>query len=179
MIKTLFSKIKFDKEADRLGPDCPFTHWRLFFKKYGLKICQKKFKKFPSSAEMRPYSYAICTNHISVGENVVIRPGCMFFADTTGGFIDIGDDVLFGSCVHIYTNDHAFSDKSQTIAKQGYTPSEPVIIKKGAWIGANSTILKGVTIGENAVVAAGAVVTRDVLPFSVVAGVPAKLIKQL
>lgn len=179
MIKSIIKKRRFDIAADRLGPDCPFTHWRLFLKKYGLKLCQQKYKKFPHTAEMRPYSYAVCTSQISLGEYVVIRPGCMFFADTEGGFIDVGDEVLFGSGVHIYTNDHAFADKTRTIYSQGYTPSAPVIIKKGAWIGANTTILKGVTIGENAVVAAGAVVTKDVPPFSVVGGVPAKILKQL
>ena len=179
MIGSIINKRRFDKNADRIGPDCPFTHWRLYFKKYGLKLCQKKFKNFPSSCEMRPNSYAVCTSQISLGESVVIRPGCMLFADTEGGYIEIGDEVLFGSCVHIYTNDHAFSDKTKTIARQGYTPSSPVIIKKGAWIGANSTILKGVTIGENAVIAAGAVVTKDVPSFTVVGGVPAKILKQL
>lgn len=179
MIKDILGKRKFDIGADRLGPDCPFTHWRLFFKRLGKDICKKKFKRFPDSAEMRPYSYAVNTSEISLGENVVMRPGCMFFADTVGGYIEVGDDVLFGSGVHIYTNDHAFTDKTRTIMNQGYTPSKPVIIKKGCWIGANAIILKGVTIGENSVIAAGAVVTKDVPPFSVVGGVPAKMIKQV
>lgn len=102
----------------------------------------------------------------------------MFFADTVGGYIEVGDDVLFGSGVHIYTNDHAFTDKTHTIMNQGYTPSKPVIIKNGCWIGANAIILKGVTIGENSVIAAGAVVTKEVPPFSVVGGIPARIIKQ-
>lgn len=179
MLSEILRKRKFDKAADRIGPDCPFTHWRLYFKSLGKKLCKKKFKFFPDSAEMRPHSYAVVTSEISLGENVVIRPGCMFFADKQGGYIEIGDNVLFGSGVHIYTNDHAFADKTKPISEQGYTPSAPVIIKMGAWCGANSVILKGVTIGENSVVAAGAVVTRDVPPYSVVAGVPAKIIKQI
>ena len=179
MITAILNKRKFDKTSDRLGPDCPFTHWRLFIKSLGKKICKVKFKRFADTAEMRPYSYAICTSQISIGENVVIRPGCKFFADTVGGYIEVGDDVLFGSGVQIYTNDHAFSDKTKPISEQGYTPSAPVIIKKGAWCGANSIILKGVTIGENSVVAAGAVVTKDVPPYCVVGGVPAKILKEI
>lgn len=179
MIRDLINKRQFDKHADRIGPDCPFTHWKLFFKRLGLQLCKSKFKKFPDTAEMRPYSYAVNTSEISVGENVVLRPGCMFFADTTGGYIEIEDDVLFGSGVHIYTNDHAFDDKSKPISKQGYTPSKPVIIKRGCWIGANAIILNGVTVGENSVVAAGAIVTKDVPAYCVVGGVPAKIIKEI
>ncbi|MBK7609142.1 MAG: hypothetical protein KA109_15705 [Saprospiraceae bacterium] len=54
-----------------------------------------------------------------------------------------------------------------------------VIIKRNAWIGANATILPGLVIGENSVVAAGAVVTKDVPPNTIVAGVPAKIIKKI
>jgi len=57
--------------------------------------------------------------------------------------------------------------------------SAPIIIGNNVWIATRAMILKGVTIGDGAVVAAGAVVTKDVKPFTVVAGVPAKLIKQL
>ena len=56
---------------------------------------------------------------------------------------------------------------------------KPVLIKKNAWIGAKATILPGVTVGENAVVAAGAVVTKDVPANTVVAGMPAKIIKKI
>ncbi|WP_417510584.1 acyltransferase [Methylophaga sp.] len=55
----------------------------------------------------------------------------------------------------------------------------PVTIEKNVWIGANATILPGVTIGEDAVIAAGAVVTKDVLPGTIVGGVPAKFIKNI
>ena len=59
------------------------------------------------------------------------------------------------------------------------TFAKPIIIDDGCWIGANATIIGGVTIGEGAVVAAGAVVTKDVEPYTMVGGVPAKIIKEL
>jgi acetyltransferase-like isoleucine patch superfamily enzyme len=65
------------------------------------------------------------------------------------------------------------------IIDQGYGPSRTVIIKKGAWIGANAIILRGVTIGENSVIGAGSVVTKSIPPRVVAVGCPAKIIKYL
>ncbi|GGG33574.1 DapH/DapD/GlmU-related protein [Hymenobacter glacieicola] len=59
------------------------------------------------------------------------------------------------------------------------TISRPIILKRGAWIGANVTVMPGVTIGENAIVGAGAVVTKDVPANSIVAGVPARVVQHL
>lgn len=70
---------------------------------------------------------------------------------------------------------HNFSDKSLRIDQQGIS-TRSVVISDDVWVGANAVILPGVTIGTHAVVAAGAVVTKDVPPHTVVAGVPAKVI---
>jgi acetyltransferase-like isoleucine patch superfamily enzyme len=71
-------------------------------------------------------------------------------------------------------------DPGPSPLQQIYTPKvSPITIKKGAWIGAGAIILQGVTIGEFSVVAAGAVVTKDVPPYTVVAGVPAKVVKNI
>ena len=71
-------------------------------------------------------------------------------------------------------------DPGPSPLQQIYTPKvSPIIIKKGAWIGAGAIILQGVTVGEFSVVAAGAVVTKDVPPYTVVAGVPAKAVKNI
>lgn len=177
-IKELISKISFDKGVDRIGPDIPFTHWRLYFKREGKKLCKKKFKHFSDSAEIRPGVYVVCCSQVSIGSNVILRPGTMLFA-VPSGEIEIKDDVLIGSCVHIYVSDHAFLDSNVPIIEQGHTKAQKVLIQRGCWIGANVTILKGVTIGENSVVAAGAVVTKDVPAHSLVGGVPAKVIKYI
>lgn len=176
----LIKKILFDRDTDRIGPDIPFTHYKLYFKKSGKRICKKKIKFFDDSAEIRPGVYAICCSQISIGKNVVIRPGTMLFADSQQkGEIIIEDDVLMGSCVHIYVTNHEYSNPNVPIYYQGDSPKGSVLIKKGCWIGANVTILKGVTIGENSVVAAGSVVVKDVPPRTVVAGNPAKVLKKI
>ena len=90
------------------------------------------------------------------------------------GGITIEDDVLIGPKVSIITENHPINPDERKILDL-----KSVIIKRNTWIGANATILPGVTIGENSVVAAGAVVTKDVPTNTVVAGVPAKVIKIL
>jgi len=182
MIRTFFSKRKFDISSDRLGPDCPFTHWRLYFKPTMQKICKNKFKKFGKNAEFRAGSYAITCSKISIGEQVVIRPGTMLFADprdTENGKITIEDNVLIGSGVHIYVSNHKFNNVHLPIIKQGHYEPENVLIKRGSWIGANVIVLPGVTIGENSVIGGGSVVTKTIPDNVVAVGNPAKVIKNL
>ena len=105
--------------------------------------------------------------------------------------IVIGDRVLISHDVNIHdSNSHSFSARARhqhflDIFSGGHprvltdVPSAPIVIGNDAWIGFGSTVLKGVTIGEGAIVAARSVVTKDVAPYTVVAGFPAKLIRQL
>jgi len=164
--------------TDRIGPDIPFTHWKLHYKSSMLKLCKKKFLYFDHTADFRAYAYAIYCSQISIGKNVVIRPNTMLFADDFAKII-IEDNVMVGSGVHFYVNNHKFDRKDIPIIEQGYYPSEEIIIKEGAWLGANSIILPGVTIGTNSVVGAGSVVTKSVPENVVYAGIPAKLIKKI
>lgn len=178
----MFKKIRFWLTANRLGPDMPLTHILLHSKRLGTKLCQRKFAHFGKGSAVRPGSYVICTDMISIGDSVVIRPATMLFASPHGNGtanITIEDLVSIGSGVHIYTANHEYRDTSRPIFEQGHREVQPVVVKKGAWIGANAIILPGVTVGENSVVGAGSVVTKDVAAFTVVAGQPAKTIKQL
>lgn len=179
MIKEIFSKRKFDINSDRLGPDCPFTHWKLYFKSSMKKICQEKFKYFSDSSEFRAGAYAITCSKISLGNRVIIRPNTMLFADPREekGYIIIEDDVMIGSGVHIYVSNHRYNLKDKNIIDQGHYEAQDVLLKEGCWIGANSIILAGITIGKNAVIGAGSVVTKNVPNNVVYAGNPAKLIK--
>ena len=181
MLVEIFRKIKFDFKSDRIGPDCPFTHWKLYYKKSMLKLCQSKFKSFDDSAEFRAGAYAICCSKISIGKRVIIRPQTMIFADPrdeNNGRIFIDDNVMIGSGVHIYTSNHRYDDINKDLIDQCSYQAEDVYLKKGCWIGANSIVLPGVTIGKNAVVGAGSVVTKDVEARTVYAGNPAKLVKK-
>ena len=167
-------------KCDRLGPDIPITHFLLYFHKTGKWICKKKFKSFGKNSEFRPFAYANYPSKISIGNNVVIRPGSMLFADEfSNGEIIIEDDIGIGPGVHFYVNNHRYDNTNIPIKYQGYYPSKRIKICKGSWIGANSVILLGVKVGPNSVVGAGSVVTKDVEPFTVVAGNPAVVIKKL
>lgn len=92
-----------------------------------------------------------------------------------GGRIEIGDNVLVGPGVVLRASNHRFSRIDIPIAEQGHDAGK-IIIGDDVWMGANVTVLAGVAIGEGAVVAAGAVVTKDVAPYAVVGGVPARVI---
>lgn len=113
-----------------------------------------------------------CGLNITVGRNVFINQGCHFM--DMGG-ITIGDDVMIGPKVNLVSAGHPTSPADRRSA----IVAKPIIIGNNVWIGAAATILPGVTIGENAVIAAGAVVSRDVPMNTMVAGVPARAIKQL
>lgn len=180
-ITELIDRIRFMTLVDRIGPDIPLTHWRLHFQSTMRAWCQRKFKRFGSGAEFRPGAYAICCSKISLGNRVVIRPGCMFFADPRegGAEITIEDDVMLGSGVHIYVHNHAFGSPDEPIIDQGFYGSEPVRLLSGCWVGANAIILPGVTVGRNAVVGAGSVVTHSVPDCTVVAGNPARIIRRI
>lgn len=182
ILREIVDRIAFWRNADRIGPDILLTHWRLYFKSTMRALCVEKFKRFGAGAEFRPGAYAVACSKISIGANVVVRPCTFLFADSadTGGEIVIEDDVLIGSGVHFYTNNHEFSDFGRPIIAQGHRESKPsnsIVIGRGSWIGAGAIILPGVKVGENAVIGAGAVVTKSVPPRVVFAGNPGRVVR--
>lgn len=126
-------------------------------------------KQVDDTFRLFPPFYTDFGKNIKIGKNVFINSGCHF--QDQGG-ITIGNDVLIGHNVVIATINHDLAPSQNR--KNHYAP---ITISNNVWIGSNATILPGVTIGEWAVVAAGAVVTKNVEPYTVVGGNPAKLIK--
>jgi len=111
--------------------------------------------------------------HLSIGDNVAINNDVWINAS---GNVRIGNNVIIGPRVIIHSANHKYDDPHTPIQKQGHI-FEKVMIEDDVWIGAGAIILPGVQIGKGAVIAAGSVVTKDVLPYTVVAGVPARKIK--
>lgn len=111
---------------------------------------------------------------LKIGNNSNIGPYCYIGCS---GYIEIGDNVMMSPRVSIYAENHVFDRTDITMKAQGVN-RQFVKIEDDCWIAANSVILAGVTIGKGSVVAAGSVVTRDVPPYSIAAGVPAEIIKQ-
>lgn len=124
----------------------------------------------PSTTIFPPF-YTNFGRFIKLGKHIFINHACSFL--DIGG-ITIEDDVQIGPRVNLTSENHPLDPSDRTTVLL-----QPIVIKRNAWIGAGTTILPGVTIGENSIVAAGAVVSRDVPPNTVVAGVPARIVKQL
>jgi acetyltransferase-like isoleucine patch superfamily enzyme len=140
-------------------------------------LLRSNFRKFGKNFVFDPdgfYSYET----IEVGDDVYIGIGANLSASESK--IIIGNKVMFGPNVTIMGGDH----NTSLIGKYMYDIKDklpendlPVIIKDDVWIGTGAIILKGVTIEEGAIVAAGAVVTKNVPEYSIVAGIPAKIVK--
>jgi len=119
-----------------------------------------------------PPFYADHGLNITVGRTVFIGAGCAF---TGHAPIAIADQVMIAHKVNLVTAGHPVEPD----LRRSFITAAPITLERNVWIGAAATILQGVTIGADSVVAAGAVVTNDVPPSTVVAGVPATVIKEL
>jgi len=139
---------------------------RILFYSKTLQKCGNNLHVMPGFIVKFPEKLFI-GNNVTINRNVFI---------TARDRIYIGNNVLIGQNTIINSGNHKFSNPNVPINAQGHS-SDEIIIGNDVWIGANCSILKGVKIGDGAVVGAGSVVTKDVEPYTVVGGVPAKKIK--
>ena len=142
--------------------------------KQGMKHCGKGVYLRPMSSDIKGLE------NLSVGDGTSIPKGSTIYC--TDAPLTIGRKVIFGPRPTIITGDHRIDIVGKyiidvTVNEKLPENDAPVVIEDDVWCGANVTILKGVTIGRGSVVAAGAVVTQSFPPYSIIGGVPAKLIK--
>ncbi len=142
--------------------------------KRGMKHCGKGVYLRPMSSDIKGLW------NLSVGDGTSIPKGSTIYC--TEAPLTIGRKVIFGPNPTIITGDHRIDLIGKyiidvTVDEKQPENYAPVVIEDDVWCGANVTILKGVTIGRGSVIAAGAVVTKSFSPYSIIGGVPAKLIK--
>src|SRR5690242_18443212 len=140
----------------------------------GIRIGAESFVM--KNAILHVYNFRDLPNAgITIGSRSLIGEGCVLRGQ---GGIAIGDDVFLAPLVQMLAVNHVYHDTTRPISHQGIT-AQGITIEDGAWIGAGAIILDGVRIGRNAVVGAGAVVTRDVPPYTLAAGNPARVVRDL
>ena len=142
--------------------------------KRSMKYCGRGVYLRPMSSDIKGLK------NLSVGDGTSIPKGSTLYC--TEAPLTIGKKVLFGPRPTIITGDHRIDIIGKhiidvTVEEKLPENDQPVTIEDGVWVGANVTVLKGVTIGRGSVVAAGAVVTKSFPPYSIIGGVPAKLIR--
>jgi len=130
-------------------------------------------KSIGDNVSIHPNVYLFNVDNLSIGDNVSIHPMC--YIEAKGG-IELGSNISIAHSATLLSVNHIYSDVNIPIKDQGIQYNR-LEVKSDVWIGAKSTILAGVTIEKGVVIAAGAVVTKSVNSHAVVAGVPAKLIK--
>lgn len=143
---------------------------------WSVRMDTPPYRRFSLGKKSVVESYS-CINN-AVGDVVIGDYTRVGLHNTVIGPVTIGSHVNLAQGITVTALNHNFSDTSKRIDEQGIS-TKPVVIEDDVWIGANAVILPGVTVGRHAVVAAGAVVTKDVPPYSIVGGVPAKILKKI
>jgi acetyltransferase-like isoleucine patch superfamily enzyme len=123
---------------------------------------------------------AIVQGNVELGENCSVQTGSILIGYGTRekqeGRIRIGNNVRIAPFVQMIAANHRFEDTDRPICTQGLAPA-PIVIENDVWVAGRVIITAGVTIGVGSILAAGAVVTKDVPPWSIAGGVPARILK--
>ena len=136
-------------------------------------ILQQLLGHFGQDSVIWPPFYCVYGKNIHIGDAVFLNVLCTILDANT---VNIGHHVMIGPGVQIYTSAHDLQAATRIL---GWEVAKPIVIEENAWLGGGAIVLPGVTIGRNAVVGAGAVVTRNVPANTVVAGNPARVIREI
>ncbi len=156
----------------RYIPDFPNLR---FGQKIRANLCNNIFKKCGLNINIERNAYFGLGNTIEIGNNSGIGKNAYISNIGGGGKVIIGNDVMMAPDVIILTKSHAYNNIKIPMNQQK-SYSSTVIIEDDVWIGIRSIILSGVKIGKGSIIGAGAVVTKDVPQYSIVGGIPAKII---
>lgn len=151
---------------------------RGFYKYIHMPLLKKMFNECGNQVSIAKGGFFTFEN-ISIGNNVFIGPNAKLICAIAK--INIKNNVMFGPNVTLICGGHRMDvvgEFMKNISVKLPENDKDITIEEDVWVGANVTILKGVNIGRGSVVAAGSVVTKDVEPYSIVGGVPAKFIKK-
>jgi acetyltransferase-like isoleucine patch superfamily enzyme len=160
-------------------------HWEL--------MRRRAFARWPLHGNVLE---AMVEDRLRIGEQVLFEPGVWITAPGSarieigaGTFLNqgvmvaamelvqIGEHCMFANGCFVTDADHRFDDLNRPITWQGFTTKGPTRVGDNVWCGANVVVTGGVTIGERSVIGANSVVTRDIPPFSIAAGAPARVLR--
>ena len=161
----------------------------LFFKSWNNQL------QVGRNVEIDPRAFIARGGRVTLGDESVIRAGAMLLPSSGSisignktsinqytvingeGGVTIGNSVMVAAFVAMFAANHIFDDPALPILEQGTSTKGGIKIEDDVWIGTHAVILDGVIIGKGSVIGAGTVVTKNVLPYSVVAGVPGKTVR--
>lgn len=149
-----------------------YRPYALFSKQIRYWICKHLFSECGKNVNIEHGADIGTGRHIKIGDNSGIGVNCW-----VRGPVEIGKDVMMGPEVIILTYNHRYDRLDIPMRLQGHMPAKKVVIEDDVWIGTRAIILPGVHIGKGSIIGAGAVVTKDVPPYAIVAGNPARIIK--
>ncbi|MDR7295810.1 maltose O-acetyltransferase [Pelomonas aquatica] len=156
-----------------LARHLPSSHIRSWPCRLRVALLRRLVRSCGQGVNVLPGAYVGYPHNLSIGDNTGIGLNCYL---SCADRVTLGSRVLMGPEVMIFTSNHVWNPELMTYFKQGETTA-PVEILDDAWVGARSILLPGVTVGRGCTVAAGSVVVESTPDFSVVAGVPARVLK--
>jgi acetyltransferase-like isoleucine patch superfamily enzyme len=113
---------------------------------------------------------------VRIGAGTFLNLGVMIASEQ---LVEIGDHCMLANGCFVTDASHRYDDPEQPVPWQGFTTKGPTRIGENCWLGANVVVTSGVSIGERCVIGANSVVTRDIKPFSIAAGVPARVLRRV